>query len=275
MKNILLATLMAAGIYTASAQDIDGTQPFQLGVTDHIESGVAGQSRDLNIYLPKDYTAKKSWPVIYLLDGGKTEDFIHISGIVQFLTDIVDTMPEAIVVGIANVDRKHDFTFAPGSTPEFRKMIPNAGGSKAFISFMEKELMPYIQKKYNATGSQTLIGQSAGGLLATEVVLDHTTMFDNYLIVSPSLWWNDEELLKRKTEQGKVTKPVHVVLAVGNEGDQMMKGSKMLIEYLNTIGNGKIVTQFLHLNQESHLTILHNAAYKGLQLLLSKSPIKK
>ncbi|MBS1684210.1 MAG: alpha/beta hydrolase [Bacteroidetes bacterium] len=270
MKKLILAALVVCGL-AAVAQSIEGTKPFELGVIDHVKSDIPGQSRDLNIYLPKGYTPQKQWPVIYLLDGGRNEDFIHISGIVQFFTEIVDTMPEAIIVGICNVDRKRDFTFAPGSTEEFRKMIPNAGGSKGFITFLEKDLRPYIQKKYNGKGTSTLIGQSAAGLLATEVLLAHTGLFDNYLIVSPSLWWNDEALLKIKPGTLKESKNKKVFLAIGNEGDQSMRDSKMLLEIIKS---PDIKVAFLHMPQETHLTILHNAAYKGLLHLLARSAKK-
>ncbi len=275
MKKILVAVSLALSVCTAGAQDIAGMTPFQLGVVDHIESGIAGQSRDLNIYLPKDYTPTKEWPVVYLLDGGAHEDYVHISGVVQFLTEIVDTFPEAIIVGISNVDRKHDFTFAPGSTPAFKKMLPTAGGSKDFITFLETELQPYIKKRYNAAGSRTLIGQSLGGLVATEILLTKTNLFDNYLIVSPSLWWNDEALLKIKPENIAKAKGVHVCLAIGSEGDQMRKDAKELMSMIQTVGGGQIKTDFLDMPLESHLTILHLAAYKGLQLLLPKPPFKK
>lgn len=271
MKKLVLAILLVCG-FAAGAQDIDGTKPFELGVIDHLQSDIPGQSRDLNIYLPKGYTPKKEWRVIYLLDGGRHEDFIHISGLVQFFTDILDTMPDAIIVGICNVDRKKDFTFAEGSTPEFKKMIPNAGGSKEFITFLEKDLKPYIEKKYNGLGSSTLIGQSVAGLLATEVVLTHTGLFDNYLIVSPSLWWNDEALLKLKPEVLRESKNKKVFIAIGNEGNQSMRGARMLVEILRS---PEVKVKFLYMPEENHLTILHNAAYKGLLFLLAKAPAKE
>ena len=84
--------------------------PFALGVVDQIKSKELSQSRTLNIYLPDGYdTSKTTFPVIYLLDGSANEDFIHITGVVQFL-NMIDTLPKCIVVGIANTDRRHDFT---------------------------------------------------------------------------------------------------------------------------------------------------------------------
>lgn len=70
------------------------------------------ETRTLNIYIPDSYNKnpKTAYPVIYLLDGSANEDFIHVTGLVQFLT-MIQKMPESIIVGIANVDRKRDFTF--------------------------------------------------------------------------------------------------------------------------------------------------------------------
>lgn len=54
-------------------------------------------------------------------------------------------MPESIVVGIANVDRKRDFTY-PSTIPIDRTEFPTSGGAAEFIAFIAQELQPYIQK---------------------------------------------------------------------------------------------------------------------------------
>src|SRR5579872_720875 len=173
----------------------DGRTVFTLGVVDKIQSVELGESRILNIYLPDGYFPDSSttYPVIYLLDGSDDEDFIHVVGIVQFL-NMIEVMPESIVVGIANVDRRRDFTF-PTMIEKDKKAYPTTGSSVRFISFIEKELQPYIQHKYKASDNRTIIGQSLGGLLATEILLKKPSLFDNYIIVSPSLWWNNESIL--------------------------------------------------------------------------------
>ena len=60
--------------------------PFTLGVTETILSATLGEDRTLNISLPPGYHPDSAarYPVIYLLDGGADEDFIHIAGLVQF-----------------------------------------------------------------------------------------------------------------------------------------------------------------------------------------------
>lgn len=126
-----------------------------IGVVDEMQSKVLNEKRILNIYLPEGYNKSDTvrYPVIYLLDGSADEDFIHIAGLVQFNSfEWVNQVPKSIVVGIAAVDRRRDFTF-PTTVEEDKKRYPTTGRSNAFIHFLETELQPFIEKKYR-TGIQ-------------------------------------------------------------------------------------------------------------------------
>lgn len=245
-------------------------QPFVLGKIEKINSKLLSETRTLNIYLPESYSpdSAKTYPVIYLLDGSANEDFIHVTGLVQFLT-MIEAMPKSIVVGIANVDRKRDFTF-PTSIEADLKDFPTTGKSASFISFIEKELQPFVQQKYKTSESKTLIGQSLGGLLATEILLKKPEIFTNYLIISPSLWWNDESLLNDmpKYVPNLAKAKANIFIATGNEGKVMEGDAKNLATALKLYPKLKVSDVLLP--NENHLTILHNALYKGLGWLYQK-----
>jgi predicted alpha/beta superfamily hydrolase len=251
--------------------------PFVLGVIDKIQSSELRETRILNIYLPDKYSADSSttYPFIYLLDGSANEDFVHTVGIVQFLV-MIGSMPKTIVVGIANIDRRRDFTF-PTSVEQDKKNYPTTGSSAKFMSFIEKELQPYIQKKYKTNNIKTIIGQSLGGLFATDVLLEKPYLFDNYLIVSPSLWWDNESLLKAApgllSRQGD--KIMNVLISVGNEEKQMVDDANELIRMLEGAGKKNLHIKRLPLPNETHLTILHNSIYSALNELYSKYQDKK
>jgi predicted alpha/beta superfamily hydrolase len=245
--------------------------PLNIGIIDHVQSAVLGEDRTLNIYVPdgydKDTTA--TYPVIYLLDGSKDEDFIHVVGIVQFLT-MIQAMPNSIVVGIANVDRKCDFTY-PSNNKADVKLVPTSGGSAKFMVFLEKELQPHIQKFYKVSSSKTLIGQSLGGLLATEILLKKPALFTQYIIVSPSLWWDTENLLKGAVamRRSHSYRGIKAYLAVGSEGPQMIGDAKKLSEILKA--DRDLRSTYHYLPKEDHLTILHNALYAALLALNKKA----
>ncbi|RBP51768.1 alpha/beta hydrolase [Arenicella xantha] len=241
-----------------------------LGEQLRLDSSTLSEARKLNIYLPVSYesAADKKYPVIYLLDGGADEDFIHIAGLVQFTSlPWLNFTPESIVVGIENVDRKRDFT-SPSSDKRDQQEFPMAGGSRAFIDFLENEVQPLVMSRYRTTGQRTLIGQSLGGLLATEVLFTKPQLFDNYLIVSPSLWWDQERLLNEEIKVIAKAQP-KVFVAVGDEGSTMVRLATSLADKLNHAYQSKDFSSYAYFDELNHGDTLHLAAYHGLKSLFA------
>jgi uncharacterized protein len=258
-------------------------QPFVLGQVRELSSTVLGEKRTLNIYLPEGYNPKDTihYPVIYLLDGAANEDFIHIVGLVQFNSfDWVNVVPKSIVVGIATVDRRRDFTY-PTTIESDRKKYPTTGHSDKFIAFLSKELQPYIEKTFKTTSSRTLIGQSLGGLVATEILFEAPSMFTQYIIVSPSLWWDNESLLKIPTKLSSTnpSRPTDVFIAVGKEGltpndmaRVMEVDANVLAEKVKALKNPSVRVMFDYLPAENHATILHQAVMNAFRQLHENKP---
>ena len=219
---LVLSAVVIIQYNRLEAQD---ARPLSIGETLEINSDILGEKRTLNIYLPPGYDNSQdvSYPVIYLLDGSLNEDFLHIVGLVQFF-EMQMGFPKTIVVGIGNVDRKRDFTFHT-DIASLTKTYPTTGKSALFIDFIEKELKPFIRNKYKTGKQEILLGQSLGGLVATEIFFKKPGLFNNYIIVSPSLWWDNESLLKA----GKTYLDTHldseikVTVIVGKERKQMDK----------------------------------------------------
>lgn len=256
----------------------DKSKPFVLGLIDEIQSKELAEKRILNIYLPEGYNQNDTtkYPVIYLLDGSADEDFIHIVGLVQFNSfEWVNQLPKSIVVGIATVDRKRDFTF-PTAIEGDKKRYPTTGHSDKFISFIEKELQPYIQSKYKTDANRTLIGQSLGGLLATEILIKKPTLFNKYIIISPSLWWDNASLLNQDSEIRKNTfkQQTDVYIGVGKEGltpteipRVMEVDANLLTEKIKGFKNKNVKVYFDFLPQENHATIMHQAVSNSFKFL--------
>ncbi|MEP6944747.1 MAG: alpha/beta hydrolase-fold protein [Acidobacteriota bacterium] len=256
----------------------ESSKPFILGTIEEIQSAELGEKRTLNIYLPAGYDSKSTvkYPVVYLLDGSADEDFIHIVGLYQFNNfEWIDRVPKSIVVGIATVDRQRDLTFASSVEAE-KKRFPNAGHSDKFAAFIEKELQPFIVKKFNASNDRTIIGQSLGGLFATEILLTKPTLFNRYIIVSPSLWWNNGSLLSLPVAalQNAALQKTDVYIGVGKEGltpgnppRVMEVDANLLAEKINAAKNKNMTVKFDYLPQEDHATILHQAVFNAMRLL--------
>ena len=264
----------------ASAQQ-NKSKPFVLGVIDEIQSVELGEKRILNIYLPEGYSRNDTvtYPVIYLLDGSADEDFIHVAGLVQFNSfEWVNRIPKSIVVGIANVDRKRDFTF-PTTIAADQKKFPTAGHSDKFISFLEKELQPYIERNYKTKNSKTIIGESLGGLLATEILFKKPALFNKYIIVSPSLWWDNGSILDQTSLilQENYSEKTDIYIAVGKEGltptdipRVMETDVNLLADKIKKTKSKTVSVYFDYLPQEDHATIAHQALLNAFRLLYTK-----
>jgi predicted alpha/beta superfamily hydrolase len=282
MKLLILFTLL---IITAPAvfgqknlkSETNKPKPFSLGVIEEIQSRELGEKRILNIYLPEGYKKNDTtkYAVIYLLDGSADEDFIHVSGIVQFYSfPWINKIPRSIVVGIATVDRRRDFTY-PTSIETDKAKYPTTGHSDRFISFLEKELQPYIEKEFNTSGSRTIIGQSLGGLLATEILFKKPKLFNTYMIISPSLWWDNGSLLNSSPALLKADEQkTKVYIGVGKEGltptaipRVMEVDANLLAEKIEQVKNPGIKILFDYLPKEDHATISHQAIMNAFSLL--------
>ncbi|MDB5232369.1 MAG: esterase [Chitinophagaceae bacterium] len=249
----------------------DNSKPFILGVIDEVQSSVLAEKRILNIYLPEGYNKNDTtkYPVTYLLDGSADEDFIHVVGLYQFNNfEWINRVPKSIVVGIGTVDRRRDFTY-PTSIASDKKKYPGSGHSDKFIQFIEKELQPFIEKKYKANSSKTIIGQSLGGLLATEILLKKPSLFNKYIIVSPSLWWDNGSLLAQPstTLQESFLQMTGVYIGVGKEGRVMEVDANLLAEKIKNTKNKNVTVYFDYLPQEDHATISHQAIFNALRML--------
>ena len=264
---IMLFCCVSATSTEAVAQEIQpySETPIEIGTTITFQSSVLHEERELNIHVPPGYSpdSLKTYPVIYLLDGSLDEDFIHISGLVQFGSfSWIQMVPESIVVGITNVDRQRDFTF-PTKNKQDQEDFPTSGGSADFIRFIEEEVHPLVRSAYKVSDTETLIGQSLGGLLATEILYTKPYLFDHYIIVSPSLWWNDESMLAKEPSTPEGVQ--HIYIAVGKEGEFMERTARELYEQLSERTGAATSLHFNFLEARDHGDALHLAVYHAFE----------
>jgi len=184
--------LFVLAVFTGSAGAAAPPMPAHASFT--IDSVRLGEVRHINVYTPPGYDVAKDarYPVLYMPDGGMQEDFPHVA------TD-VDTairagqMRPMIVVGIENTERRRDMT-GPTGVDSDRKIAVHVGGSAAFRAFIADELMPQVRERYRTSGKTAIVGESLAGLFVVETFFLQPKLFDTYIALSPSLWWNNMAL---------------------------------------------------------------------------------
>lgn len=210
---------------------------------DCIYSNILNEKRRLWIYLPPSLddqnTGKQPCPVVYLLDA--EEHFRNFTEMVQRVNkaDGSRLFHDMIVVGIPNTKRSRDLTpthYLYGANGNKDRDFRLSGGGANFISFIEKELIPYVDATYPTTSYRVLAGHSLGGLTVVNILLNHTRLFNGYIASDPSMWWDNKLMLDNAREALKQQRFDGIALYV-SIANEMPAG--MTLEQLHTDASPK------------------------------------
>ena len=153
-----------------------------------VPSQVLDANRTALVHLPDGYRRDGAgYPVIVVLDG--ESQFLTAVSASRFLARS-GLMPDAIVVGVENIDRERDFTTVPTHPEATPKGVGETGGATDFTAFIESELIPLLEGRYRTVPARVLVGHSLGGLLAMHVLATKPALFRGYVALEPSLWWD-------------------------------------------------------------------------------------
>jgi predicted alpha/beta superfamily hydrolase len=280
MKKLLSLLLFLS--FTASfSQD-----SITIGSKHHMVSKALNEERTFWVYLPPDYNNTKfapaKYPVVYLLDA--ENNFHSFTGIQHSLAKGPYAMiPQMIVVGITNTNRTRDLTPTESNRQAFydksKKMLQQSGGNENFITFLEKELRPYIDSNYRTSGYNILNGHSFGGLTAVNILLHHTQLFNSYIIIDPSLWWDHEIMIKKANPifDKKDFNKRSIYMAMANKKSipqdtttDMARGIRKFEKLLKEKQIKNLQWGFKYYENEDHGTIPIPAEYDGLRFIFKE-----
>lgn len=198
-------------------------------IIDTISSKVLNEDRFIWVQLPEAarQSTTKKFRVIFVLDAE-----VNFDATKNVLDELSKEHPikqgeDVILVGIGNMwlrYRDYSPSHIESSPWVDAYAAKTTGGGEAFISFLEKELLPYVEKKYPVSSNRSLIGHSMGGLMVMNILLKHTALFDNYVAIDPSMWWDNEKLLKESISilHDQDFKNKSLFLAIANEQEKQM-----------------------------------------------------
>jgi predicted alpha/beta superfamily hydrolase len=191
IASLLLSTNAAAQQPRPAAAAVVAPQPILIGEVHRLNSRVLGQERRIAVRLPTGYSEKPNarYDVVYLIDGGPEQDFPHIAGLAQS-AEVNGTFEPFILVGIETVKRRQEITPAVADpAPYNAELGVTPGGSANFRRFIAEEIKPWVEARYRTSGRDSVMGESLAGLFVVETLFEAPQLFDDYIAVSPSLWW--------------------------------------------------------------------------------------
>jgi predicted alpha/beta superfamily hydrolase len=234
----------------------------------------SGRIYPVFIQLPPSYTTQtaQTFPVIYLTDGPYS--FPTVAGAMRFPVNN-GVIQQAIIVAIAYEKG------AEGSSSRIRDFTPTidktwkqqTGHAKEYLAFIRDTIMPLMEHRYGASQTdRTFVGHSLGGLLGAFILLTEPDLFSNYILSSPSVWFDDDSILKMPFSRPQ--KKLKVYLAVGEyetpaygEGQDMVAAALRLKDKITLNRHPNIDMKFSIIAGANHATVFPTTAIQGLHWL--------
>ncbi|MGE6531713.1 alpha/beta hydrolase [Pseudomonas sp. NPDC077382] len=203
----LLVASLGLGDASAQAAETDGWKPVVLPQTEQRDIHSRNTGGDYRIFIsqPQQPAPKGGYPVLYVLDGNALFPMLAVQADARESSPDPATRASVVVVGIGypsdalyDIDRRtRDYT-PPAAVARDDSNDLRYGGADRFLAFVQTELKPLIEARYAIDPRrQTLFGHSYGGLFTLYTLMTQPDAFQNYLAASPSIWWNDHQLLEQ------------------------------------------------------------------------------
>jgi predicted alpha/beta superfamily hydrolase len=262
MKNIYV--FLACLLLIACQNNAQPQDPIPTHDSFTIESKILSETRTINVWTPPNYkTTSDSLTVLYMPDGGINEDFPHIANTLAELIESKRIKP-VILVGIENTVRRRDLS-SPTEVEEDKKIAPVIGGAEKFRTFINEELFEEVEKRYRTKAEKGIIGESLAGLFIVETLFNHPDMFDFYIAMDPSLWWNNQHLVKNaKTNLAQFPTSPKQFWFAGSNAKDIAKHTKELAKILTEVNPTNLKWAYSNEPKEKHHTIYRATKEKAL-----------
>ena len=200
-------------------------EPIVIGSVHRIKSSVYGNEQVLTVRLPRGYAENSAtrYPVVFSVDGGPDQDFELLAGIAAE-AEFSTSFEPFILVGVKTEDRYKQLTPKMSRLPAERlkenfgdRVVPD--GADKFRQYLSADVLPWATKRYR-TDRKVLTAASLGGLFVLDTFLERPDMFDDYIALTPSLWWDEGRIVDEAGAKLARHKPSsrRLYLTLGDEG---------------------------------------------------------
>lgn len=278
MKNCLLILLVVFIYECVNAQQ---SQPITIGKIETIHSGLLHENRKIWIYSPTNTSSLeqpgKRYPVLYLFDG--EAHFYSTVGIIQQLSQANGNgvLPEMMVVAIENTNRFRDLVPRYPAADKLENANP-------FVKFLSTELMPYIEERYPTAPYKLVVGHSLGGLTVIDLLANYPELFNAYIAIDPSLWFNNEKYLNqyltKLNKQSLDNKKVFIGIAnplppgttltaikEDQSSETIITRSILRFDQFLQTGSGRLKYAYKYYDRDKHNTVPLITEYDGLRFI--------
>lgn len=226
-----------------------------------LRSVLLQEERPIRIALPASYskTIDQLFPVIFVLDAEWSFDYTV--GIARYLAHF-SQMPDAIVVGIDNVDRGRDFAVKPEASNSDERDHP-----KAFLAFLRQEVIPYVENNYRAASFRVLIGHSLAGLFASYAFVQNPALYQSWILIAPSIHRNEPQLVSDldKRFPASLERPTFLHITMGDEPPIRRRSVESWVHALEQKSAARLIWSYERMPSEDHFSIAPRSVAHALR----------
>ena len=256
IKILTLLILTQFSICSAQQKKSD----FVIGDKISFESRVLNERKTIVVIPPYNYKDRpdEKFPVVYVLDPGN--NLFATFGIVNYYSDMLKIMPRMIIVGIVSKDRERDYLPTPSNE------LPTGGGADKFLRFINSELVTLIDSTYPANSERCIMGHSAGGLFAIYALENQPELFNSFICIDPSFWYNDQSCIKEMAEFLINNKNIRksIFISLSNENGM---GVFSFIDALETYAPEGLKWDYIHYKSETHNSLGFKSICAGFEMI--------
>lgn len=297
------ALLLCASGVGAATPESTPPLPYVLDGTEVRRVRAERLQRDYELFvgLPASYDGQPSrrYPVLFVTDANYA--FPLLRSIARRVGDGGRGLEEFILVGLSYAkgdtpehSRRRDYTpTARADAPALLSrdgVAPIFGQAEAYRQFIAEAVFPFVASHYRADMTRKIFaGHSYGGLFGTHVLLTEPTMFQHYILGSPSLWYDGRVMFARERAYAASHRDLkaEVFLAAGSfeavnptsrnpryqrEGDDMVRDVRAFERVLKSRGYPGLRIQSRIVDDEDHLTVAPAILTRGLMWALPGRP---
>lgn len=271
--------------------------PYVLANTEvrDITSGPLGRTYQLFVSLPPSYEERVThrFPVLFVTDANYA--FPLVRNIGQMVGDRGKGLEDFVLIGLSyakgetgQYSRRRDYTPTTNSEDTVSDMPDRPalhGEAEVYRRFIADEVFPLVAESYRVDMNRKIFaGHSYGGLLGAHILLTEPTMFERYILSSPSLWFDDKVMLARERAYAAAHTDMRadVFLSIGafetvnpssgnkryHRNNDMVRDLRTFEAQLRSRRYPSLRIQATVIDDEDHLTVYPAAITRGLMWAL-------
>lgn len=237
-------------------------------IYEEFDSNKLGERRQIKIQLPRNYetNTEKTYPLFVVLDGDYM--FEAVAGNVDYYSYWED-MPEAIVVGINQVDSREEDTYYSE-----QNSLPTETGA-SFFEFITMELLPHMVSSYRLAEFRVIVGHGETANFINYFMLKPKLLFQAYINLSPFFAPDMLTYIPERLKQFE-NKMFYYIATSDNDLQAVKEDAKVLNTSITAIDNKNLLYHFDDFEGPTHYTTPAHAIPNALEsIFFVFQPISK